>query len=117
MTDDNKLFEYLGSIYTNIKTDVKDMIFGEWEDDEYCHYLLRCDEDGAFYIPVINHSLERYDGDYYVIHNFGNYYIFSRRDMDEAIVLDHLYETVFIDKEEYEKVYLNDIIDRVRKVI
>lgn len=119
MTNHDRLLKHLDEIYTNIKTDKKDIILGNWEGVEYSHYLLTCDEDNAFYIPLIDEGLQRYEGAYYIIYNPNNdkYYIFSRYDMDEAIVLDHLFDSVVINDKIYEKVYLSDIIKRLRGVI
>lgn len=87
------------------------------------YLILEADEDGAFYLVTYEKEARRYEGNYIVVYerknNEDKYYMFRTSDIDFRICVEQRFEMVVKtnDKTIYEKVYLFEVQDLIRRVI
>ena len=113
-----KFVSYLQSNHTNLEI-TNNYIKGVWKCNNVDYLILETDEDGAFYLLTYEKEVKRYEGIYIVVYNNKDdkYYIFKTNDIDFRICIDQKFEMVVKDKNMYEKLYLFEVQDLIRRVI
>ena len=111
-----KFLSYLGTSHTKIKM-TGNYVEGVWKGLEVQYLILEIDEDGAFYLLAFDKQINRYEGTYVAVYDGINYNIFKTSELDFRICVEQRFEAIIKDKKQYEKLYLFEVKDLIRRIV